>query len=130
MSVTEISIDSNGTAPWIDINFGQTRLGSYRVFLSNPPETVIKRIEKGRNDDLAPDRFPVGGDQPPDELKNGWIVTIDGAVAAIPPKSDQTGRYIITFRILQNGRDISGPIECDGNLKNGTAGFLQYIRFI
>lgn len=126
----KVTLNSNGDPPWISIEFGHTRLGAYRMYLANPVDHTMPMFGKGRNDDPYPDRFPLG--ESINALK-GRVVVVDGVVSAVPPESDPIGSFNVRMRITQGGKDAQGsPIDYPdpppGALKDGLAGFLQYIE--
>lgn len=129
---TTVTLDSSGKPPWVSIEFGHVRLGAYRIYLTNPPETEVKQIGQGSNDDTIPDRFAIGLGA---AALSDYYLTIDGIISAIPPDSDPEGSYSVTIRITQDGVDVGNspvlyPQPTPGKLsKDGTSAMLIYIAF-
>lgn len=129
---TTVKLDPNGKLPWVSIEFGHLRLGAYRIYLTNPDETEIKQIGQGSNDDTIPDRFAIGMGA---STLNGYYLTIDGMISAIPPESDPEGPFTVIVRITQDGIDAENspvmyPQPTPGKLtKDGVGAMLIYIAF-
>lgn len=127
-----VKLDPDGKPPWVSIEFGHARLGAYRIYLTNPTETQVIKIDQGRNDDPIPDRFAIGRNA---SNLTGYYLTIDGMIAAIPPESDPEGAFSVTVKITQDGAEaqnspVNYPQPGPGKLTAGGVGaMLIYITF-